>query len=398
MARKRSSSNKKTKSRKGSANPSSSTTPATTPASASFPESIVAAEAAAENAPTTTGSASRAAEQTHVDAEKIDSVDEVLEKPAESENKTSTDEQRSAKIDDSTYKLHISLASEAEEQITEDQLDEQYLRVSANNDNEKNPATSLASAVGRPQMPSIAIEGDESFVLATQIATNDEEADLGILEEHTEDSVNMEDSQAEILSSNIYNSMYRSAATNEKVSADEVHVLESSGVSEAANNAHNDDLDDEEDLEYISTDKAEEEEPSDNSVLRSYVITPSAFADEKEPDVVTHIRAASAASKQVSDLQEDNEPSAAESDGDIASSVTPDVDTRLYTSIADSFIHVSASNDGIDKRDVEAKVASVAGNAADRDDGKLVLFVLFCSFLKRRLLCLAVAYARRGFA
>ncbi|KAJ2396372.1 hypothetical protein GGI23_003940, partial [Coemansia sp. RSA 2559] len=186
MGRKRSGSNRKSRGRKGSSNNSKSSTPV----SASFAESAAASTVSGSSAYATPETRSPIADKDATNSlDKGDTENVAKEKESqmietEDELETGTadlvsppDELKDAEKEDSDeYNIELSLASEAEAPSTEDQLDELYVGVPKYIDGkDRNTAASLSTG-GRPRSPSVAIEGDESFVPTARITEAEEAA------------------------------------------------------------------------------------------------------------------------------------------------------------------------------------------------------------------------------
>ncbi|KAI8319969.1 hypothetical protein GQ54DRAFT_298962 [Martensiomyces pterosporus] len=159
-------------------------------------------------------------------------------------------------------------------------------------------------ADGGVSTDSAAIQGEDGES-ATAPAANDMSAESSALLMEHEDSdsegstaadpadvtrsVNMEDSQAELLSSNLDDSMYRSSI-HRSSNEDEVHVLESEHEQQQLLTSVS-----EQDEEYLARNSDQGlDAGAEAEGARKYVVTPSAFAHEPEPEVVAHIRPASA--------------------------------------------------------------------------------------------------------
>ncbi|KAJ2558090.1 hypothetical protein EV175_000964 [Coemansia sp. RSA 1933] len=343
MGRKRSGSTKKGRSRKGSSNNSRTATPAsTTPASTSFSESAAGSTVSESSAYATPEPSSPVVNKDTVGRLNKDDT-ENTPKEKESSSQAEMDEENadtgatdrisgSDKFkdaengDNDQYDMGISLQSEAEAPSSEDQLDDLYIRTPRDTEGDRQ-AIAAGVSTKRPKSPSVAIEGDESFVPTAKIteATANSNTD-------EQRSVNMEDSQAELLLSNLDDSMYRSAVKSMGSSAnDEVHSLESSAA-----HRHSDG----DDFEYNSAKNLESERLND-SITRSYVITPGAFADEDESEVVTHIRHGTSK----------HQPAAAQ---DISGS-----------SMTDSYIHVADRNESARSSKVAQPTKEIMDNAKD---------------------------------
>ncbi|KAJ1815592.1 hypothetical protein LPJ56_004524, partial [Coemansia sp. RSA 2599] len=167
-------------------------------------------------------------------------------------------------------------------------------------------------------------------------------------------SVNMEDSQAELLASNLDDSMYRSAMGDSAI--DEVHALESSQEDLRASEIHENDI-----LDSIR---------SIESTDRKYVVTPTAFAAAKGAEEIdsrpesaanravdiSADEAASAAAQVQADAQQveasadagsvesqpEQEPVAEE-----ATSSAKTIAEPAGQSMAESYVHVNKEDDGL---------------------------------------------------
>ncbi|KAJ1668491.1 hypothetical protein IW140_000323 [Coemansia sp. RSA 1813] len=367
MGRKRSGSTKKGRSRKGSSNNSKNATPASTPVSTSFPESSAASTVSASSAyATPEHSSSPIANENTVNQSGEGSTDQQpsarsvgvtntenapkekgLQIETEDNENTNTannalgsDESKGTerKDADDEYNVEFSLASEAEAPSTEDQLEDLYLRALKDND-KKDQTTATSLSAERSKSPSVAIEGGKSFIARARITETEDASGVD-----AQGSVNMEDSQAELLSSNIEDSMYRSAISNAEPSTnDEIHSLESSETLESSavhtQNQRNKNV---EEFEYMSA-KGLETDKLNNIINRSYAITPGAFADEDEgeSEVVTHIRPESVADKK-----------------------KPDHQGISGSSMVGSYVHVDA-DDAVDNSNVP-KGIEVAVNKSDQ--------------------------------
>ncbi|KAJ1888207.1 hypothetical protein LPJ81_006371 [Coemansia sp. IMI 209127] len=163
--------------------------------------------------------------------------------------------------------------------------------------------------------------------------------------------------------------MYRSALRNAGPSVnDEVHSLESSEAlqpSAARTHSQRNRNDDDDDFEYMSANNFKTDK-LDDSITRSYVITPGAFADENEPEVVTHIRPESATDRQESS---DRRETTSEKPGQ------QHVQDILGSSMTESYVNVDA-NESIrsskarqavkDTMDSAKENAKNAANKADK--------------------------------
>ncbi|KAJ2400710.1 hypothetical protein GGI23_001867 [Coemansia sp. RSA 2559] len=97
----------------------------------------------------------------------------------------------------------------------------------------------------------------------------------------------------------------------------------------------------------------------EDSITRSYVITPGAFADENEPDVVTHIRPESATDRQESPDRRETTSEKSEQQR---------VQDILGSSMTESYVNVDANaNDTMDNAKGNAKnAANKADKAVDK--------------------------------
>ncbi|KAJ1869749.1 hypothetical protein LPJ57_005477, partial [Coemansia sp. RSA 486] len=194
-------------------------------------------------------------------------------------------------------------------------------------------------------------------------------------------SVNMEDSQAELLASNLDDSMYQSAMSDSVM--DEIHVLESSQEMSASEIHENDILDSIRSID--STD-------------RKYVITPTAFVTDENaeeidsrPQSAANNASASEGAAAVAEVQASAQQVKAAADAgsaelntqkpeSIAEEATaPSAQTiagSVGQSMAESYVHVDKDSDGLEKsngsivpdmanREESEKVERAVGNAMD---------------------------------
>ncbi|KAJ1645119.1 hypothetical protein LPJ64_003268 [Coemansia asiatica] len=281
MARNRnSSSSKKSRSKRSSRSASVSISPASTPATAATPTETPVSETVEE---TTEPQINEGGEKSERNAQDqsvlepssqndadtdakdaaIEEAQEVSEEPAAENN----EEKDAEKTEDNKYIVDISDLA-AQREATEDLLDDLI--------SFSEPAVEPESAT-KNHTPEEDEEEEEATPTAVAAIAN---------------SVNMEDSQAELLASNLDDSMYRSAMNDSTI--DELHVLESSqdmGTSEI----HENDI-----LDSIR---------SIESTDRKYVVTPSAFVADKNAEEINS-RPESAAND-INDISADEAASAA---------------------------------------------------------------------------------------
>ncbi|KAJ2848690.1 hypothetical protein J3B02_003902 [Coemansia erecta] len=286
MARNRnSSSSKKSRSKRSSRSASVSISPASTPATAATPTETPVSETVEE---TTEPQINEGGEKSERNAQDqsvlepssqndadtdakdaaIEEAQEVSEEPAAENN----EEKDAEKTEDNKYIVDISDLA-AQREATEDLLDDLI--------SFSEPAVEPESATKNhtPEEDEEEEEEEEEEATPTAVAA-------------IANSVNMEDSQAELLASNLDDSMYRSAMNDSTI--DELHVLESSqdmGTSEI----HENDI-----LDSIR---------SIESTDRKYVVTPSAFVADKNAEEINS-RPESAAND-INDISADEAASAA---------------------------------------------------------------------------------------
>ncbi|KAJ1736105.1 hypothetical protein LPJ61_000155 [Coemansia biformis] len=324
MARPRTSTNKKRRTKRTRAGTGSSSGLATPPGAA--------AQVAAEHAP---DSASAAADEGHADPalsaaasdgdledreeEEEDgeeatvsadgrSVDGAANGDGGSEDAAATD--RGATNGTEKYSVDVPSTTGGAQCDTEDQLEDIYTRADDH--------------VERAQ------DADAE-------ATPDD-AGLGSAAELTD----LEDSEAVLLASNLDDSMYHSHAGSSFV--DEVHAIEESQhISEPSSADHGD--------------EAVEAEAAEEPAARKYVVTPSAFAAGDEPETIAHIRPPSAACDPPSDAE--------------AASSSDHPTTVGVQAVADSFVHVGRALGGeaADERPLD-DAGTNADPMSNRDESK----------------------------
>ncbi|KAJ2136801.1 hypothetical protein IW136_003767, partial [Coemansia sp. RSA 678] len=155
-----------------------------------------------------------------------------------------------------------------------------------------------------------------------------EDTDSELLLDHNEpdniqSSVDLEDSEAVLLASNLDDSIYK-LETTAKI-ADEMYAIEQSEHSELAHSSHSD----EDEPEMVQSVDAVQSD----SMSRSYVVSPSVFVVEPVPECVEHIRPvsqAAAVAEPKEDEEADNTPDAvtntAEDKNDTPTEVTVAID------------------------------------------------------------------------
>ncbi|KAJ2664728.1 hypothetical protein IWW48_000675 [Coemansia sp. RSA 1200] len=243
------------------------------------------------------------------------------------------------------------LELEGESVSTEDQLDDLYLKAPKENEGEaRNPEAHLS--VEPPQTLGGTIKRGEPSDLSTKIAeTEDLDVDASPSNSSAQRSVNMEDSQTELLLNSLDDSMYRSAIRNAGPPVDdELHSLESSEITQSsAAYADKQRSESGDDFEYMSAKHLVAGNPED-SISRSYVITPSAFVNEEEPVVVTHIRPDHAIDEQVSEQSAatTKEPGPQRINVEVPTISAQDISG---SSMTDSYVHVVTGNDADVKND-----------------------------------------------
>ncbi|KAJ2497434.1 hypothetical protein GGH96_005101 [Coemansia sp. RSA 1972] len=114
--------------------------------------------------------------------------------------------------------------------------------------------------------------------------------------DNTRSSVDLEDSEAVLLASNLDDSIYQ-PETTAKI-ADDMYAIEQSEHNELAHSSHSD----EDEPEMVQS----TESVQSDSMSRSYVVSPSVFVAEPEPECVEHIRPVSQAAE-VAEPEEDDE-------------------------------------------------------------------------------------------
>ncbi|KAJ2590606.1 hypothetical protein EV177_009039, partial [Coemansia sp. RSA 1804] len=145
--------------------------------------------------------------------------------------------------------------------------------------------------------------------------------------------------------------MYRSAIRNAGLLVDdEFHLLESSEIARpSAAYADKQRSEGGDDFEYMSA-KHLVAGKLEDSISRSYVITPSAFINEEEPVVVTHIRPDHAADEQASEQSTvtTQDPGPQRIDAEVPTISAQDISE---SSMTDSYVHVATDNDAEVKND-----------------------------------------------
>ncbi|KAJ2693858.1 hypothetical protein GGH99_000949 [Coemansia sp. RSA 1285] len=249
------------------------------------------------------------------------------------------------------YNVAISSGSEEESVSTEDQLDDLYLKAPKESEGEARILETHLPV--EPSQPSDGTIGhSEPSDLSTRIAeTEDMGVDAGLSNDSAQRSVNMEDSQAELLLNSLDDSMYRSAIRNAGLSVDdEFHSLESSEIAQpSAAYAAKQRSEGGDDFEYMSA-KHSVAGKLEDSISRSYVITPSAFINEEGPVVVTHIRPDHAAGEQASEQSAATakDPGPQRIDAEVPTISAQDISE---SSMTDSYVHVATDNDAEVKND-----------------------------------------------
>ncbi|KAJ1749289.1 hypothetical protein LPJ79_003832 [Coemansia sp. RSA 1821] len=210
-------------------------------------------------------------------------------------------------------KYNVSLGVENIACDTEDQLDELYLHEDKDDD-----------------------LNDQASAEASQ---PEESALVHELQEPEKAPAN-DDSEAVLLASNLEDSMYRPESSGNI--ADEMHALEQSIESHASH-------EDEPEMVEVS------ESMAGIDTSREYVVTPSAYVGENEPEEVTYLRPESQAAKPAAS-DDAAEPAAtspadnnakAETEDAVASVVANEVNAaaeagdKAESSMAESYIHVS---------------------------------------------------------
>ncbi|KAJ2182191.1 hypothetical protein GGF45_001026 [Coemansia sp. RSA 551] len=193
---------------------------------------------------------------------------------------------------------------------TEDQLEELYTYV----DNSPTPTDDeLAQII--ESSDSVRVEGTDSELLVDH-----NEPD------NVQSSVDLEDSEAVLLASNLDDSIYK-LETTAKI-ADEMYAIEQSEHNELAHSSHSD----EDEPEMVQS----ADSVQSDSMSRSYVVSPSVFVAEPEPECVEHIRPvsqAAAVAEPKEDEEADNTPDAvtntAEDNNDTPTEVINAVDEAI---------------------------------------------------------------------
>ncbi|KAJ2542687.1 hypothetical protein IWW35_005592, partial [Coemansia sp. RSA 1878] len=193
---------------------------------------------------------------------------------------------------------------------TEDQLEELYTYV----DNSPTPTDDeLAQIIESSDI--VRVEGTDSELLVDH-----NEPD------NVQSSVDLEDSEAVLLASNLDDSIYK-LETTAKI-ADEMYAIEQSEHNELAHSSHSD----EDEPEMVQS----ADSVQSDSMSRSYVVSPSVFVAEPEPECVEHIRPvsqAAAVAEPKEDEEADNTPDAvtntAEDNNDTPTEVINAVDEAI---------------------------------------------------------------------
>ncbi|KAJ2589476.1 hypothetical protein IWW49_002469 [Coemansia sp. RSA 1797] len=351
MARKRGNSSKKSK--RSSVNTSVSTSPVSTPTglpvesvpvveeNPDSPDqaggSVVAADVvedreadkdtADQTVVTQVVDAEESAEQQQLDTEEQLETKEPTEQqpPAVSENSVNADsmadnEQPAAPATsadnasesgaDGKYNIGALDSVDAIACDTEDQLEELYTYV----DNSPTPTDDeLAQIIESSDI--VRVEGTDSELLVDH-----NEPD------NVQSSVDLEDSEAVLLASNLDDSIYK-LETTAKI-ADEMYAIEQSEHNELAHSSHSD----EDEPEMVQS----ADSVQSDSMSRSYVVSPSVFVAEPEPECVEHIRPvsqAAAVAEPKEDEEADNTPDAvtntAEDNNDTPTEVINAVDEAI---------------------------------------------------------------------
>ncbi|KAJ2082222.1 hypothetical protein H4R24_001743 [Coemansia sp. RSA 988] len=305
MGRKRGSSNKKSRSKRSSTNTSPTNTPASFTAAAIGPPPSSVSEESNNSQPVT---ASLEAEETQnkedgaptatkVEPKAVADLDSeiVEEQPSEDVSTAAADGEalgphtddgqpevlvdataKDALVDSTQYNIDVASAVATSNCETEDLLDDIY---TYGEDNTAHTETDMGE---QPQLDAC----DEQVVVSRQNHTTDA---AGAVRESTAQvsdtlgSLNLEDSEAVLLASNLEDSIYRSAI-NDRIT-DEMHVVEKSQESESMKVDHENAAS----VVYSAINAV-----SLNKASREYVVTPSAFATDSEPSVVTHVNQESA--------------------------------------------------------------------------------------------------------
>ncbi|KAJ2388319.1 hypothetical protein H4S02_002928 [Coemansia sp. RSA 2611] len=340
MARKRGNSSKKSRSKRSSANTSSTTSPTPTPAphlaAAETPVHMAADEPIEENpdSPAPAAKIQETADDIAEDGKPLlapehDTGAHPKTDDAQPDAAPETAEDNASEIeavDGGKYSVDVLESMEIASCDTEDQLEDLYTRA------DTDPAQASKVSDVTDALPAEATS-DPSHLVSGE-------------PESTSNSVNLEDSEAVLLASNLEDSIYRSE-TSDKI-ADEIHAIEKSDLLHTS-------YEDEPEMIHHTDGIA-----TSGNTSREYVITPSVFAAENEPDVVAHIRPESQATGDDATKVE-NTPAAvaataeatAETSAAIASVLTSEIEAaaeageRAAESMADSFLHVSKFlNDG----------------------------------------------------
>ncbi|KAJ2798863.1 hypothetical protein H4R20_004660 [Coemansia guatemalensis] len=317
MGRKRGSSSRKSRSKRSSSNTSTATSPTNTPASfaaaASEPPPSSVPEEPKNSQPDNTVSPEAGEAQDKEDSAPV-AVEEELKVEADLDNKN-VEEQPSEDApvaaadreslsprtdagqpeipadatakdelaDNRQYNIDVKSAVEAFRCDTEDLLDDLYTYPEEDtNRPEADVDEQLQHDVGDEQV--VASTQDPTSDSARAVEENTEQISDGSVQADTSGSQNLEDSEAVLLASDLENSIYRSVVNDRTV--DELHAVENSQESESTEIHHENAAD----VVYSAINVASRSKES-----REYVVTPSAFATDSEPNVVAHVNQESAA-------------------------------------------------------------------------------------------------------
>ncbi|KAJ1948487.1 hypothetical protein FBU59_001571, partial [Linderina macrospora] len=215
---------------------------------------------------------------------------------------------------------------------------------------------------------------EESAILISD-GESDNESDVTARARSLEQSVNMEDSQAELLSSNLLDSMYRSSIVHGV--QDEIHALESEGPASLSSVDESEELGGvaalpEQEVPAVAVAASATEDEESQEAAR-YVVSPGAFTNEPEPDVIMHLRPVSVAQQSGSPATPELTPAAVEEETVEADNETEVVEqveaeeegpgsVHVARSEADSFVHVE---DGEEADGVATVPESVAEEISD---------------------------------
>ncbi|PIA15410.1 hypothetical protein COEREDRAFT_81967 [Coemansia reversa NRRL 1564] len=185
--------------------------------------------------------------------------------------------------DNNQYNIDVKTAAATSRCDTEDLLDDLYIYT------EENINHSEADVEEQPQRDAPEVQ----VVASTQNTTEDstrvvEEStahfsDSSVQEDKT-GSLNLEDSEAVLLTSDLEDSIYRSVMNG--LVTDEMHAIEKSQASESTEDSHENAAD----VVYSAISAA-----SRSKASREYVVTPSAFATESEPSAIAYVNQESGA-------------------------------------------------------------------------------------------------------